>query len=87
MRETSLHEPATARAASLATAKAAAIEQRRRNAVKGWRRRPFHQLWRHGGNAVAGCSVPGRAAGSVGHGMGLPDAAKDTPIFVAGNPS
>ncbi len=87
MRGCSLREPAAARAATLATAEAGAIEQCRRIAVKGWRRHPLSRLWRHGGNAVAGRSVPGRAAGSDGHGLGLPDAAKDTPISAAGNPS
>jgi hypothetical protein len=87
MRETSLREPAAARAATLATAEAGAIEQCRRGAVKGWRRHPLRRLWRHGGSTIGGRSVPGRAAGSDGHGMGLPDAAKDTPIFAADNPS
>lgn len=87
MRGRSLREPAAARAATNATAVAGPIEQCRRIAVKGRQDRPLLRLWRHDGNAIGEHSVPGRAAGSDGHGKGLPDPAKDTPIFAADNPS
>jgi hypothetical protein len=87
MQGRSLREPAAARAATNATAEAGAIEQCRRIAVKGRRGRPLLRLWRHDGNAIGERSVPGHAAGSDGHGKGLPDPAKDTRIFAADNPS